>query len=263
MHMVIVDKSYLDKSKACDVKSALNDYTVLLTFELIYEIMTDSQARDPRAYLDKLVGLDLVTSRPLLNLVNKEVETSLRTGDILDPDSSQRLNDFVGNGKGMPVRPRVGAEVYNFFEKSEPERIKRQLDAMWDTRFDNVFSQQTKHADVTASARNYLCMMGSLIGNGIANEHKMTQEPIPGWLIYEWERLRNFLVFRFRLNGTRSDNLPDKKLANDLLDLHYLAFLPHVEAIATDDAKLIVPLAEILGHPNLKIMRPVATTQKL
>jgi hypothetical protein len=109
---------------------------------------------------------------------------------------------------------------------------------------------------VAGNANSYNCITGQLIGKCIADEYKMTQQPTSGWLIYEWVRLRNFWTFQLRLNGTRSSHLSDnKKLANSLMDLHYLAFLPHVQAIATEDTKLIVPLAKIFGRASLTIKR--------
>jgi hypothetical protein len=256
MPIAIVDLSYLVASKPEAVRSALQGYTVLVTFELIYEMMTNSRGKNPRQFLDKLAGLDVVQARPLLNLVWTEVNTGERVDDVVDPNGKS-LADFISSGRGVGVTSDVEASVRDFYEKAEPQRLKDSLDMMWKPRFDDTFSKITS-ADVATDAHTYLRLMRQLgdagLGRGLAEQHKMRREPSPGWLIYEWEQLRNFRAFHFRLTNRRSADLPEKKLANDLLDLTYLAFLPHVQAIATQDTKLVVPLAQAFGSSNLTII---------
>jgi hypothetical protein len=257
--MVILDLSYLTASSRERVQNTLHGKTVLITFELIYEIMTNSRGKNPREFLDKLVGLNLVRARSLVTLVNEEVQTERRVTDPVDGDATKRLVEFVNKGQGVSITSDTEQSVLGFFEKQEPQRLRRGLDGMWREKFTNLFAQ-IERTDIVAAARNYLTLMNRLgdsgLGKSIADEHKMQKQPSPGWLIYEWEQLRNFQAFWFRLHGTKSNQLSDKKLANDLVDLHYLAFLPHAEAIATNDLKRIVPLAPVFGPPSLKVIQP-------
>ena len=262
MPTVIVDLSYLKASRGDAVRSALHGYTVLISFELIYEMKTNSRGDDPRMYLDKLVGLELVHSRSLSALANEEERTSHRVENVLHPQSKQLVDVFV-NRQRISIAPDVEQELRDFYEKDEPQRLRDGLDGMWDAKHDDIFAitrQTGKPSQIATEAQQYLELYEALgvtgIGKVIAEKRGMTQPPAPGWLTYEWERLRNFLAFRFRLNGARSHDLSDKTLANDLADLTYLAFLPHVQAIATQDTTLIVPLAQAFGSANLTIIQP-------
>ncbi len=137
---------------------------------------------------------------------------------------------------------------------------------MWDKKHDGIFVSR-KPIDAQTDAKEYLALLAppeakNIRGETIAKYHHMKHAPEPGWLIYDWELLRNFLAFRYRLNRTRSCQLGDKKLANDLADLTYLAFVSRVDAIATYDTALIRPLAQVFGPPNFKIIPPCGNWQK-
>lgn len=62
MPTAIVDLSYLRASGRESVQNDLREYTVLLTFELIYEISTSSDGSDSCTYFKKLAGLNLAHS---------------------------------------------------------------------------------------------------------------------------------------------------------------------------------------------------------
>ncbi|HVT90664.1 MAG TPA: hypothetical protein VHD56_17545 [Tepidisphaeraceae bacterium] len=255
MPRIIVDFSYLKGSGRDAMRNDLSGYTVLITFELIYEIMTNSDKHNPRMYLDRLVGLDLVLSRSLIGLVNTEIKQSHRIDNVLHPDS-ERLLEFVNGGQSIGVIPDVAQEVEESFEKNEPRRLREGLDRMWEEKHADIFTNfGSNNSDVTTDARKYLELFAPLGGQAIAGQHGMKQSPTPGWLIYEWEQLRNFLAFRFRLKGNRSHHLSnDKTLANSLVDLTYLAFLSHIDAIATNE-KSVAALAEVFGPANLKVIQ--------
>jgi hypothetical protein len=221
----------------------------------VYEVSTDSDRSNSWPYFKKLDGLNLVHSRSLINLVKEEVKTSQRVEDVLHPNSKDVV-DVLINAKGCGAQQ----EVQDFFEKDEPKDFKKALDRMWDNKHNGIFMSRNS-VDAQIDAKKYLELFAStetrnVRGETIAKYHGMNVAPQPGWLIYDWELLRNFLAFRYRLNGTRSCQLGNKKLANDLADLTYLAFISRVDAIATQDAALIRPLAQVFAPPNLKIIPP-------
>jgi hypothetical protein len=255
MPTAIIDFSYLRASERNALKTDLRGYTVLLTFELMYEISTNSDGVNPCDYCKRLAGLNLVHSRSLINLVKEEVGTSRRAHNVLHPNSEQ-LVDAVINARGIDAEQGVR----DFFERGEPQEFKNALDRLWNDKYTSTFSGY-RSVDLRTDATKYLEMFAALgskgFGERIAKYHHMKQTPQPGWLIYEWERLRNFLAFRYRVNGTRSDQLcNDKKLANNLADLTYLAFASRVDAVATNDKTLILPLAQVFGPPTLRIIEP-------
>jgi hypothetical protein len=264
--MVIVDKCYLDGCSATRIERELARCTVLITYELVYEITTNTLCKNPRDYFDKIANLNLVRTRPLLDLARKEITVQKRVDNIVDDDETTKFIDFVRNGKGEPLTWDVQKQVEDFFEVEQPRRLLDGLARMWDAKFDDLFEKckaernkffETREAsEIEFVAGQYKELMG-LVGHGmtIAQEHKMTREPEAGWLIHDWERLRNLLAFRYRLNGNRPEQLKaNKKLANQLLDLHYLAFLSHADAIATGDTALVIPLAKAYGPTGLKII---------
>jgi hypothetical protein len=253
MPTAIIDLSYLRASGRDGLQKDLGGYTILLTSELVYEVSTDSDRGNSWPYFKKLDGLNLVHSRSLINLVKEEIKTSQRVGDVLH-SNSKRVIDVLIDAKGVGAQQ----EVQDFFEKDEPKDFKKSLDRMWDKKHDGIF-MNCKAVDAQTDAKEYLALFAppeakDIRGKTIAKYHHMKHAPEPGWLIYDWELLRNFLAFRYRLNGTRSCQLSNKKLANSLADLTYLAFIPRVDAIATQDVALIRPLARVFGPPNLKIV---------
>jgi hypothetical protein len=255
MPIAIVDLSYLKASGRDALQSNLRGYTVLLTFELVYEVSTDSHRNNSWPYFKRLAGLNLVHSCSLVNLVKEEVRTGQRIDDVVHPNSKQLVEALI-NAQG------VGAEqeVRDFFEREEPQEFKNALGRMWNDKHAGIFASR-KSVDARTDAKNYLELFPPLeernvVGETIAKYYHMKHVPERGWLIYDWQRLRNFLAFRYRLNGSRSSSLGDKTLANDLADLTYLAFVSRVDAIATNDEALIVPLVQVFGPPRLKILRP-------
>jgi hypothetical protein len=247
--------SYLKASGRDALQSNLRGNTVLLTFELMYEVSTDSHRNNSWPYFKRLAGLNVVHSHSLVNLVKEEVGTSQRIDNVLHPNSKQ-LVEAVINAQGI----RVEQEVVDFFEREEPQAFKNALDRLWNERHNSIFASCSAE-DIRRDAKNYLELfpppeVKNVVGEEIAKRHDMKHVPEPGWLIYDWERLRNFLAYRYRLNGNCSRKLGDKKLANDLADLTYLAFISRVDAIATNDEALIVPLVQVFGPPRLKIIRP-------
>jgi hypothetical protein len=215
---------------------------------------TSSDGVDSSSLYKRLQGLTLVHSQALVNLVKEEVRTSQRVDEVRHRDSTQlvgALLDAKGTGAQLAIR--------NFFEGDEPKEFKEALDRLWQEKHDRLFGE-LKPVDIATDAKNYLGLFAGpeakkVLGKEIAKFHQMEREPEPGWLIYDWELLRNFLAFRYRLNGSRSPELQDKKLANNLADLTYLAFASRVDAIATHDRTLIRPLAYVFA-PNVKLIPP-------
>ena len=261
MPSVIVDLSYLTACNAGDVRHALYGHTVVITFELIYEIMTNFENLNPRTYLDKLVGLDLVHSRALMNMAKQEIITARRTTDVIDRVASNRLAVFVNGDQAVPVSADVDPDVREFFECSEPQKLRDGIDRMWDPQHECIFAE-LQPDNILGNARSYIKLFSEPHSSGarIAQYYKMTQPPAPGWLIYEWERLRNFLAFHYRLGRCCAAQLNTRKLTNRLLDLHYVALLPYVDSTATGDQELIA-LAEVFGPVNLPIKRPPTKVQ--
>jgi hypothetical protein len=255
MPIAIVDFSYLRASVRDALQNDLRGYTVLLTSELIYEVATDSHRHSSWPYFKKLDGLNVVHSRSLINLVKEEIGTSQRMDDVLHPESKQ-LVDVVINAQGIGAE----LEVQDFFERDEPKKFKSALDRLWSERHTDIFASCSPEG-IRGDAKNYLGLFPlaeekNIVGEEIAKRYGMRQVPKPGWLIYDWERLRNFLAYRYRLDGNYSYMLKDKKLANNLADLTYLAFANRVDAIATNDTALIIPLAQVFGPPQLRIIQP-------
>jgi hypothetical protein len=255
----IVDLSYIIARKRDDIQSDLSGYRVVISFELIYEIMTNSRGSNPRRYLDKIADLDLVRTYPLIGLVNDEVRTGRMAAEIIDRRGTEALIDFARNGRGIDITDDVGASVRRFFERDEPRRFREGLDRMWAARFDPIF-KQIPAGSLAEQFERYQRLAkqpgSNEFGRAIAVEHNMRQTPAAEWLIFQWERLRNFLAFWYRANAARSFHLPDKTLSNDLVDLHYLAFLPRADAIATGDKRLIAPLARAFGLAGLVVISP-------
>jgi hypothetical protein len=253
MPTAILDFSYLTGTRRVDLENALGGYTVLLTFELLYEISTNSQGIDPSKYLQRLKVLNLVHSRSLHNLVREEVKISHRAHDILHPQSKQ----FIDALKSGQI-PASADDVRNFFESSEPQELKEALDQLWGDNFDGIFAG-LRMPDPQAEAKKYIELFSSpgapSLGDMIAKRYGVKHTPQPGWLIYDWQRLRNFLAFRYRLRGNRSLNLPDKTIANDLADITYVAIASRVDAIATRDRATVIPLAEVFYQPQPKIIQ--------
>lgn len=260
MRTVVIDLSYLRGHKAQDIACELQGYRVLVTCELVYEIMTNSAGLNPGMLLGKLRGMDVVQSRCLVGLVNQEIRTGESTVDVVDHDASQRLAEFVREGSCNRATWDVSREAIDFYQRNEPLRLKAGLDRMWDHRFDDIFTkvQKSRDPDPTVQVRSYLALMQKLghssVGSRIATEHGMSRSPEPGWLAYEWERLRNYLAFRYRVNASHSCQLKNDRLANNLLDLHYVALLIHADALATHDTHLHKPLAQAFGSANLAII---------
>jgi len=262
MRTAVIDLSYLRTHQAEHIAQELRGYRVMITAELIYEIMTSSDQCDPSAFLGMLLGrlrgMDVVQLRCIVELVKEEVRTGESTADVVDYDASQRLAKIFEQGPPSRVTVEVSQDVRDSFEHKEPSRLREALDRMWDPEFDEIFRQVPGSQDTSAQVRSYLALMEQLgpssIGSRIAAELGMSRNPGSGWLIYEWERLRNFVAFRYRLNGTLSSTIPDKSLANNLVDLHYVALLSHADAIATCDCKLQKPLALAFGQGNTVVI---------
>ncbi len=194
-------------------------------------------------------------TRALVNLLKEEVRTSERIEDVVHPNSKE-LIDAAISARG------IGAvqEVRDFFERDEPQEFKNALERLWNEKHNGTFAS-CRSVDIVTGANKYLELFAppeakKVRGETIAKYYQMKDVPEPGWLIYDWHRLRNFLAFHYRLNGNHACHLGDKKLANDLADLTYLAFLSRVDAIATHDLTLIRPLAQVFGPPNLTIIQP-------
>lgn len=266
MRRTVLDLSYLWARSAVDLAADLGDAEVLITSELIYELATASKKKLARVgglagLLDKLAGLALAGSHALLRLLNIERGHEEPTKDVVDNVATEDLNRFVGEGAGFEVIEQVDEAIRRFFEEDEPRKLRNGLERMWEPRHDEAFKEARGAVGQGTSVEQvYVDIFGRLpeedVGREIANTLGMKTPPTSEWMLFRYERLRNFIAFRYRLAGTQPDQLADKTIANDLLDAHYVCFLQHADGIATADKKLVEPAARAFFEGKQIISRP-------
>jgi hypothetical protein len=237
MGLVVLDKSFLVDKGGQGLRDSLGNHTVLVTHELLYEVATDSKNRPPGKQLDKLARLDVVQSVAIFRLLGGEICLKLPTSDIVDHAETARIR-FCLQDAGMPLNIQVPDPIRPLFEHEPVDRFREAIDRMWDEGFDDVFRHaNADRAAGCSDAEVYCEIMTQLsawqIGQLVASRYQMNAVIDQRWMLYWFERLRNFLAFRWRLNGTRAADLSHKVIANELMDIYYVTLMPWADGIAT------------------------------
>ncbi len=242
MGTIIIDKSFLQGYGAEEIQAKLGTHKVLVTFELLYELATDSGNLPPAGQLDKLAGMTVLQASAVFNFIRLERQHKNPTMGIVDQEGTNMLRDCLTNS-GMSLDIIAPDSIKEVFDNEAIVSFRNGLDMMWDQKFNDAFEHaqsliDAKRSDVSV----YLEVMGQLsqdqIGKEVAIAYDMAITPDEGWLVCWFERLRNYLAFHWRINGVRSAGLSCKRIANELMDLHYVTLLPWVDGIATGDKRI-------------------------
>lgn len=238
MDRIIVDKSFLEGNSPENLRASLGSYEVVVTYELLYEVGTDSRGLPPAFFLDRLSGLTVCQTYAVFKLMRLERRQEKTIGNIMDPEGTRGLRDCL-KAPGTPLNIRIPNPISYLFEQEEIDGIREALDKMWQPRYDNIFTTARKAGDDTTLPDMYMKVFNQLSlespGHVIANFYSMKEIPNDKWMLYQFNRLKNSLVFRWRFNGNKPDNLSNKKIENEFMDIHYAALLPWAHGIATGD----------------------------
>ena len=202
-----------------------------------------SQAISPEKFFDKLPGLDVCQTYAVFKLRDSEVEKEKAVDDMIDLEGTRGLQNCLRTPGPLNIDIE---EVHQFYDDQVPS-IRCSLGKMWHERFNDIFKEiKDKLKEIKENGGNaslpeiYLDTLSETtcpeaVGRAIANS-KMKKIPNKKWLLYWFGLLKNYMVFRWRLAGAKSNGrLGSKTIANALMDIHYAAFLPWADGIATND----------------------------
>ncbi len=242
MCTIIIDKSFLVANNAEEIHAKLGTHKLLVTFELLYELATDSRNLPPAAQIDKLAGMTVLQASAVFNFTRLESQHQKPTMGIVDQEGTNALRDCLTNA-GMSLDIIANDPLKEVFDIESIANFRNGLDMMWDPKFNDTFENAQSFVDAKRlDVSVYLDVMGRRspkhIGKEVAIAYDMSITPDEGWLLFWIERLRNYLAFHWRINGVRSADLSNKRIANELMDLHYVALLPWVDGIATGDNRI-------------------------
>lgn len=97
---IILDKSYLNGVSRGHLAREMAARRVIITTELLYEIVTCSAKQPHCYYLDKLRDLDnIALAFPVADLVNEECRLGRRASTIVDDKRTGDLKDCIREGQ--------------------------------------------------------------------------------------------------------------------------------------------------------------------
>lgn len=128
-----------------------------------------------------------------------------------------------------------------WFEEGEPDRMKASLAKMWEDQcqptVDEVERVMGGGASLLEAYVGLFKNAPNLIAEQLAQSYELACSPDSGWVFHAWAWVRNYIVFRYRCHAVRPDCLANKTLANEVMDLHYLALLARADGIATRETR--------------------------
>lgn len=238
MPIIILDKSYLRSKSQELIKNDLQGHQPIVTTELLYEIKTCGQGISSKTYLHKLRGLDVLLARPVGSLVRDELQTSSPSASIVDELHTNALKTTIDGGRVIIADAAILDQVRRWHEQEEPTKIRNSIERMWSPDLDDIFLAASKSiksgASVPAAYLHLFQENLTLLGQALQSTYELSKKPDSDWIVHAWAWIRNFVAFKYRIQGNKPNQLTSgHTLANDLLDLHYLAILAKADGIAT------------------------------
>jgi len=83
----------------------------------------------------------------------------------------------------------------------------------------------------------YGSSFSDLFGRQLKERLDLSDMPDERWMYWHFLRAIHYRIFRFRLGG-KSPHAIAEEVSNEVLDLHYVTFLPWADALAAEENHL-------------------------